>query len=115
MEPDELVELARPESSAVVAARIRKAWERALARNGGLPNAALLGGRLVAACALDTGARRALEELGARLELTGRGVHRLLRVARTIADLRAGAAVAVDDLAAAAALRDRALEQGTEA
>jgi magnesium chelatase family protein len=115
LEPGALVELARPEASAVAAARIRRAWEAALARNDGRPNAALHGSRLLAACALDTGARRALEGLGAQLELTGRGVHRLLRVARTIADLRAGTAVAADDLAAAAALRDRTLEQETEA
>jgi len=115
MEPGALVELARPEASAVVAARIRHAWERALARNDGRPNAALRGARLLAACALDTRARRALEELGARLELTGRGVHRLLRVARTVADLHAGTAVTAEDLAAAAALRDRTLEHEAEA
>ena len=115
MVPGELVKLARPETSAVVAARIRRAWERALARNHGRPNAALRGARLLAACGLDRGARRALEDLGAQLELTGRGVHRLLRVARTIADLRTAPTVDADDLAAAAALRDRTLEQETDA
>jgi predicted ATPase with chaperone activity len=48
-------------------------------------------------------------ELAAALDLTARGVHRLLRVARTIADVRAADAVAREDLLAAAALRDRTL------
>jgi magnesium chelatase family protein len=111
MHPEQLVALQRPESSAVVAARILTAWERSLQRNAGLPNASLRGERLLAACALDTHGRAAAESLGAQLELTGRGVHRLLRVARTIADLRAAERVAADDLAAAASLRERTLEQ----
>jgi magnesium chelatase family protein len=113
MEPGELVALARPEPSAVVAARIERAWVLALERNGGSPNGALRGERLLTVCALDDVARRAVEELAARLELTGRGVHRLLRVARTIADLSARDGVTADDLAAAASLRDRTLEAAT--
>ena len=49
----ELVGAARPEPSASVAARIRQAWERALARGGGRPNGLLRGRRLLEACALD--------------------------------------------------------------
>ena len=53
-----------------------------------------------------------MKDLGVQLELTGRGVHRLLRVARTIADLRGATVVKSEDLAAAAAIRDRSVERG---
>ena len=108
--PGELVRLARPEPSQAVAERIHAAWLAAHVRNGGRPNAALRGRALLAACLLDAGSRAAMEELGARLELTGRGVHRMLRVARTIADLKDRERVGREELAAAAALRDRSLE-----
>jgi predicted ATPase with chaperone activity len=49
-------------------------------------------------------------ELASALDLTARGVHRLLRVARTVADVRAVETVGQEDLLAAAALRDRTLE-----
>ncbi len=110
MRPEQLVQLARPESSQLVARRILEAWELSRERNRGLPNAALRGQRLLRVCALDSNARRALEDLGARLELTARGVHRVLRIARTIADLRGRASVREEELAAAASLRDRSLE-----
>ena len=44
------------------------------------------------------------------MQLTARGVHRMLRVARTVADVRGADVVSRDDLLAAAALRDRTLE-----
>ena len=112
MRPEELLALRRPEPSTTVAARIREAWDLALERNGGYPNAALRGQRLLAVCGLDRRVRASMKDLGVQLELTGRGVHRLLRVARTIADLRGGAVVKSEDLAAAAAIRDRSVEQG---
>ena len=110
MATEELVSRARPESSAVVARRVHASWTRALQRNGGHPNAELQGRQLLAVCGLPGSARRTLAELGGQLELTGRGVHRLLRVGRTVADLRGAESVESEDLLAAAALRDRSLE-----
>ncbi len=110
MDPEELVDLAEPGSSDTVARRVLGAWGLALERNGGVPNAALNGRALLRACALDAGSRQTLQDFGHQLELTARGVHRTLRVARTIADLRGRAGVRTEDLAAAAALRDRSFE-----
>ena len=115
MDPEQMVELAQPESSLAVAQRIHGAWEHALERNGGMPNAALRGQGLLRACALDARSRHDLQDLAHQLELTARGVHRTLRVARTIADLRGRTVVGTEELAAAAALRDRSFEQAAAA
>ena len=106
----ELVDPTQQESSATVAARVEAAWERSSARNRGLANAALTGAQALRACALDLKTRRTVTELAAALDLTARGVHRLLRVARTIADVRSAETVGREDLLAAAMLRDRTLE-----
>ena len=106
----ELVDPSQQESSATVAARVEAAWERSSARNRGLANAALTGAQALRACALDLKTRRTVTELAAALDLTARGVHRLLRVARTIADVRSAETVGREDLLAAAVLRDRTLE-----
>lgn len=61
------------------------ARERAMRR--GSPSHALTGGALLDACALGESERSALEDMARRHRLSGRGITRLLRVARTIADL----------------------------
>jgi magnesium chelatase family protein len=115
VDPERLVWGTAPESSAVVAARVRDAWEQAQRRNEGRANAMLHGQGLLRACALDVKARATLTDLSAGLELTARGVHRLLRVARTIADLRGREVVGSEEIYAAASLRDRSLEAGLTA
>jgi magnesium chelatase family protein len=115
MRPEEIVTLDRPESSDTVGRRILQAWGCALERNGGIPNARLRGQRLLHACALTGPGRRASEDLARQLELTARGVHRMLRVARTIADLGGRVSVGPEHLAAAAALNDRFFEHGVAA
>jgi len=114
LEVSELVGEAVPEESACVAERIRRAWERGRARSG-TANGQLRGRQLVAACAMDGPARRALADTAQGLELTARSVHRLMRVARTIADLRDLDAVGVNEVLAAASLRDRSVEMGAAA
>ena len=52
-----------------------------------------------------SGARRCCARAGERGLLSARGQHRVLRVARTIADLDASAAVRARDLGTAIALR----------
>ncbi len=94
----------RPEKSASVAERVRRARERQTARGGGtnsrLENAALDG-----FCSLDGAARGLLERAIERLRLSARGYYRVLRVARTIADLAGCAAVAPEHVAEAIGYR----------
>lgn len=94
-----------PEPSASVGARIADARARQRSRNGGPPNGRLGGRALREACALEglVAARAVL--LAEREGLSGRGTDRLLRVARTIADLAGRSAVAVADLDEAARFR----------
>lgn len=110
MDTDELVGSVQPEDSRTVAARILEAWHLAHERNDGQPNASLRGQHLLHACALDGAARETLSEVASGMELTARSVHRVLRVARTIADLRKLESVRRDEILAATSLRDRSLE-----
>ncbi len=110
VEAEELVGVAQPEDSPVVATRIHEAWRLAHDRNGGQPNASLRGQHLLKACALDSTARQTLTEVATAMELTARSVHRVLRVARTIADLRTLERVRSDEILAATSMRDRSLE-----
>jgi magnesium chelatase family protein len=75
------------ESSAAVQVRVIAARHRQIARQGA-PNALLEGRRLRRVCAAEDGQMdRVLAQGAARLSLSQRGVSRVLRVARTIADL----------------------------
>jgi magnesium chelatase family protein len=64
-------------------------------------NATLQGRELNRHCALDTAGRRLLERSADQLHLSARGFHRVVRVARTIADLAGVEAIAPDHLAEA--------------
>jgi magnesium chelatase family protein len=104
--PDALLAASEPESSAAVAARICVARAVAVARNGGRLNARLPGATVVRLCALDPRARRRVSELADAASLSARGVHRILRVARSIADLAGEDRVDESTVLAAASLRD---------
>jgi magnesium chelatase family protein len=82
----ELVGRAEPEGSRAVGARIADARQRQVARQGAL-NARVAARRLRPLCGLDGNGRRRLAELADLEGYTARGTERLLRVARTIADL----------------------------
>jgi magnesium chelatase family protein len=77
------------ESSAAVRTRVLSARDRQLARPGraGRLNARLQGRSFERVCALDDVGQRLLERSAERLHLSARGFHRVLKVARTIADL----------------------------
>jgi magnesium chelatase family protein len=98
--PEALAAAPDGEPTAVIARRVAAARERAVARQG-VPNAALAGDALDAHCALDASATKFLHAAAARLGWSARGFHRVLRVARTIADLAPREAIAVTDLAEA--------------
>ena len=92
------------ESSVVVRARVILARERQYARDGML-NARLSGTALRHSCRLDAPGERLLVKAMERQLLSARGVTRLMRVARTIADLTGRAAIAESDVAEALLLR----------
>jgi magnesium chelatase family protein len=76
-----------------------------------VPNAALAGAALDRHACLDTAGQRFLEAAATRLGWSPRSHHRVLRVARTIADLAAGEAVTLAHLAEAIQFR-RTLSPG---
>jgi magnesium chelatase family protein len=76
------------ESSRVVRERVERARERQHHRNGCI-NAALSTKQIEESCRLDEAGRRLLEQAVDRLGLSARAYHRVLKVARTIADLAA--------------------------
>ncbi len=74
------------ESSADVRARVIAARDRQLAR-AGRPNAAMSNREADRSCILDARSRTLIDRAIERLGLSARAYHRVLRVARTIADL----------------------------
>ncbi|MHB1140156.1 MAG: YifB family Mg chelatase-like AAA ATPase [Sulfuricaulis sp.] len=74
------------ESSNVVRERVARARERQRQRNGSI-NAALTNKQIEESCKLDEAGRRLLEQAIDRLGLSARAYHRVLKVARTVADL----------------------------
>jgi magnesium chelatase family protein len=81
-----LMSQADGESSATVAVRVAAARQRQMQRQG-VANAAIEVGRIDALCTPDAAAAEFLHGAAQRLGWSGRGLHRSLKVARTIADL----------------------------
>jgi magnesium chelatase family protein len=108
--PVQIVGAARPEASAEVAARIAAARTRQLARPPGRSNGQLSGRALRLVCALDRVSERRAVELADLDGMTARGTERLLRVARTIADLDGADDVRRPHLDEAARYRTPALD-----
>jgi magnesium chelatase family protein len=105
MKGEVMVSPIEPESSASVAARIAAARAIQKGRLGGRLNARITGRSLRAAAALRAPGLHRLAELADAERLSGRGTERLLRVARTVADLADAAAVEVEHLEEAARWR----------
>jgi magnesium chelatase family protein len=82
-----------PEGSAVVGPRIATARTLGIARSGGILNGRLTGRALRDACRLSRGAERRVVALADLERASGRGTERILRVARTIADLEGATSV----------------------
>ncbi|WP_434618332.1 YifB family Mg chelatase-like AAA ATPase [Tabrizicola sp. M-4] len=97
------------DSSATVAARVAAARDRQTARLAGHPkmrvNADLEGAMLEQVAAPDEEGRAFLARAAERFGLTARGYHRILRVARTIADLDASETVRMPHVAEAVGYR----------
>jgi magnesium chelatase family protein len=107
---DALIGARDGESSATVAQRVRAAHERALRRQG-CANGELTSAAIDIHCALDGPSRALLQRAAERLGWTGRGLHRVLKVSRTIADLAASEAITATHIAEAMQWR-RALPAG---
>jgi magnesium chelatase family protein len=84
--PADLQRRARGEASSMVRDRVVAARERQLRRQG-VTNAALPAGQVERRASLAAPARTLLREAASALALSARAHHRILRVARTIADL----------------------------
>jgi magnesium chelatase family protein len=83
----ELFEQSRGEPSAAVAARVSKARARQQERFGAICNAEIPPRDIDLVCRLQPAARGTVERGVEKQGLSARGAHRLVRVARTIADL----------------------------
>lgn len=106
---EELTLNAGGESSATVRVRAAAARERALTRQD-KPNTRLATREIERHCAPDEQGATLLKQAIARLGLSARAYHRILKVARTIADLAGAEAVAGNHVAEAIQYRrlDRA-------
>jgi magnesium chelatase family protein len=102
--PDELAGTADAECSRDIAARVAAARRKQLARQG-VPNGNL-STRLVDLHAMpDAAGTQLLKQAITRLGLSARGYHRILKVARTIADLSAADTVRAEHIAESIQLR----------
>lgn len=99
------------ESTAEVAARVLAARQRQLARSSRL-NSRLTITELSQFCRLDSVGERLFWQTQSRLGISARSYHRILRVARTIADLDGSASIEAHHVAEALQLR-RAMEPTT--
>jgi len=91
-------------SSSSMRRLVLESRDRASARGLG-PTSSLQGAMLLKACQLDGLAARQLEAAARLKHLSGRGVTRLLRVARTVADLDYSTRVTVDHISEALGFR----------
>lgn len=96
----ELTAAGAGESSAAIRARVQAARDRQMARQG-MPNAALGTREIDALCTPDAAGEALLKQAIARLNLSARAYHRVLRLARSVADLAGSEAIAPAHLAEA--------------
>ena len=102
--PQELLQAGPGESTAAIRPRVAAAHARALARQG-MNNQSLQGQAIDRHVHLQDDAGRFVHTAAARLGWSARGIHRTLKVARTIADLADSACVEVIHVAEAVQLR----------
>ncbi|MBP5292279.1 MAG: YifB family Mg chelatase-like AAA ATPase, partial [Lachnospiraceae bacterium] len=102
----------RQEDSATIRGRVMAAWERQKSRykdEGIFFNSQLTNSQMDRFCALSAEGEKMMADVYRRMELTARAYHRILKVARTIADL-SGEDV-ISEMSLAEAVGYRGLEQ----
>jgi magnesium chelatase family protein len=104
LSPNELARAPAGESSAAVRSRVLAARERQAERQG-RANARLTGTEAEERARLDDRGRALLHEAAARMLLSARAHHRVIKVARTIADLEACSRVSAGHVAEALGYR----------
>ncbi len=106
---EDLLRQSDGENSAVIRQRVEIARQRQQARQG-KPNAQLTVSEIDEHCAPDTQGEALLRQAITRLDLSARAYHRILKVARTIADLAGSSSLQTDHIAEAVHYRrmDRA-------
>lgn len=92
LKEDELTQASTSETSASIAARVTSAREKALSRQG-KPNNLLNNKDIEQYCTPDNAGLTLLKAAINKLNLSARAYHRILKVARTIADLNADNAI----------------------
>jgi magnesium chelatase family protein len=116
VEYEKLTDRREGERSAEVRARVQAARGRQAARFAGSPrlscNADMGPAEVRAQCAVDPAAQPLLRAAMQRLQLSARAFHRVLKLARTIADLAGAEVIAAPHLAEAIQYRPRAGTEG---
>jgi magnesium chelatase family protein len=97
---EDLLKQSDGESSSVIKTRVEAARQRQLTRQG-KPNALLTVSEIDTFCAPDTKSEALLRQAITRLNLSARAYHRVLKVARTIADLEGCDAIQINHIAEA--------------
>lgn len=107
--PGELMAAPDGEPTATVAARVASALSRQQARQGCV-NARLEGQAIDAYCEMDRAASTFLQNAAAKLGWSARSFHRVLKVARTVADLAGSDAISTPHVAEAIQMRRGVLQ-----
>ena len=102
--PEDLMHQAQGESSQIVRQRVEVAYQRQLARQG-KANSHLTVKEIDKYCAPDALGENLLKQSISRLNLSARAYHRVLKVARTIADLAASNGITSTHIAEAVQYR----------
>lgn len=97
---EDLMRQTKTESSSTIRQRVESAYQRQLKRQG-KTNARLMGRDIDGHCAPDAAGENLLRQAIHHLNLSARGYHRILKVARTIADLAESKHVAAAHIAEA--------------
>ncbi|MBT9568102.1 MAG: YifB family Mg chelatase-like AAA ATPase [Thiobacillus sp.] len=105
---DELMQAGTGDASRTIRERVQRARERQIARQG-KPNAALGTQEIDQLCTLGPGGEHVLKQAISRLNLSARAYHRVLKLARSIADLSASDTIDTAHLAEAIQYRRETL------